>query len=380
MSHSGERPVDLGILEEYQRNAAQAKNIVGAECRELNYAIGSEVLADINVWSQSLYYIGKAAITTSADPLVEGAPYIQSSLYTMPIIGPLIAERRESGKTFKRIRGLQAEFSKDPETAYYSTENIEIEALLESDKKTAPHGHAPRSQDGFALGLLKDWSGNFRPINGMLPIIQSSSQALFNMVSIPFVNHYEMDTREQTRLQYARVLASSKSFQASIDLKIDSEDGSLTINYNEMLDDEERYKEEKRKSGWMLASSGAATLCASGFIINETKQAAKYTSSMLQETETDSVVPVEDHTMDGISSLCLSVGMILAHLLPATLTLSPLKEASKKFSDHYENFVNATQRLNMISFLKSRHQGDKDTSFTYHPDLDLALANILDRT
>ena len=95
---------ETGLVETYKKSAQKAHDDVSKNCTQLNYALGQEALADIGVWSQSLYHLLEySLVTQSFDTLVEGWPAFESTLYTIPIIGPLAAERISAGNTRQRI-------------------------------------------------------------------------------------------------------------------------------------------------------------------------------------------------------------------------------------------------------------------------------------
>ena len=351
---SSENVLDVELIDTYKKSAQKAHDGASKKCTQLNFALGQEGIADVIAWTQSGIHVAKAVVTQSYDPLVEGAPYLESAASTIPIIGPLVAERFEAGREVKRIARFQDVLEKHPEAA------IDDPELMEVDLLTLSNGHGSGEHDvdiskGFWRGLMSDWGSS---VKNTVPIAGSALNACFQMVTMPIHALTEIEISKDDHFQMLRLMNTTEAFQASVHLNINEEDGTFTVDQDALEREYEFHQDERGKTKVYLILSGVGTLSAANFIRNETEEAVHIVSDYFSQEK------LPEHEADPITSLTMIGGMmasVLSHIIPASLTLSPLKNTSRAFSEHFSHMSKVTRRLNIMDFARDHAQQEAST-------------------
>lgn len=351
MSNSTSTPLTVELRHEHLESTAYAKRAAERDLREIDYSLGQEALADVFAWGQSVRYASESLITWSPGPLYEGAHYFESAASTIPIIGPLIKERIESAKTDKRIGYLQKALIRNPDTKLYEAEAWELEIL------NKPNGHIPSIQPepdkGFLRGMFNDWVNTFRR-KALKSLGGYVFKASFNVLRLPFKGAYNIEAAKNSQLQMARLQKMPKTFYSNIELEIDTNTGLMQADSQKIDQHREDSQSRYRRRSWLLCSSGVATICAANFIQNEMSATFESAAELVQPES-----PVETHhaynnDSDPLTSSFLAAALVFAHLIPATLTVSPLRKASKKVTEHFNRISHWRTEIDMLDFVKQR--------------------------
>lgn len=352
----------IHIEEHHALSVTFAKDSASRDLREIDYALGQEAIADAYAYGQSIWHLAKAGYTGSVEPLIEGSHYFESAASTIPIIAPLVKERIEARKTHVQIRYLQDAIARDPNTPLYEANAWEIEILNNQDHDyDAP---SPEKERNFFVGLCSDWK-HTNSLKGYKAAGTALTSAIVDLGSLPFQEAFIDAAAEHHDVQLSNLIDAQETLKPGIHFHVDEDTGDIsfspdTVDYA-IADYETRYNSR----AWRLVWSSAATAGATNFIVNEVKKSIEYGEQVAEDVRghiSNIFYEANSEDVDPLSSTALSCALVLAHVLPATLTVAPLKKAANKVSEHCSRMLSLQRDLKLLKFVKEHGKHDPELS------------------
>ena len=364
------------ILQEQQDYVSAARLLSLRDREELTHALGHEAAADIVVYTQSLFHITEAIAQWSVEPLINGASHFESAASTLPVIGPLLWERRKAKETYIQINNLHHALRVAPTPYLYEAARAEIKGLPKQrdmtltpeDKRAARNILCKDERCGllktifqqktyqreglstlkettadFVSSLAKEWWSVVSPRKGFKGIrrtLHSTCTAGANLAALPFKINSEDMASQSYKMQQANLQTQWEHIHDEIDLTYNSETRDFSVSESLLTNEIASYKDRLKDRNRRAALTLAATVGCANFIQNETADF----SHEISQTK---------NNLDPISSFALTASLIIAKLLPASLTLSPLKKSADKFSEHSKRITELQKHINLLRHVQN---------------------------
>lgn len=345
--------VTIELKEDHAHSVMHAQEAALQDLKEIDYALGQELLADAYSYGQSVRYLTEAGLTWSVEPLIEGSHYFESALSTVPIIAPLFKERYEAGKTKRRIDYLDRAITRNPDTVVYEAEAWEVEILNNQQHRDIPSQEKTRK--GFLRGMFDDWLHMNKP-SGLKNVVQSFSFAVANVAALPLQETYADAAKapEHHHLQFLKLVEVQDTLKPNIHFDINELTGDISYTPDALDSAIEGFETRYRSRSLRLLLSGAATAGAANFIRNEVSHAYSYGEQAVDQIFFKA--SQNEEAADPASSAAMSCVLVLAHLIPASLTLAPLKKAATKVSEHCTRLTDLRKDINLLKFARKNGQ------------------------